>query len=470
VSELLETRRITASPRLPRGPHSLTREQVAANQRRRIQEGMIDTINEKGYTASTVSDVIKRAGVSRRAFYEHFANKDECFLATYDSLAAIGRHEPSRAFGPGESESSQESVQSALGDLFDLAIARPQALRVLMVEISAARPAGMGRREQLVVGYEEALRESLGLPRDPGAISNPLLRGVVGGILHVLYTQLRRGERRHLRALLPELVSWATAYWPAPPSLLGRVGATPRELELTGGRAPGSLSLGAAASHQRRLIRGESGRSRSFVAHSQRERILDAVTNLTVSGGYAALTVEGIAATASVSLQAFYQHFSDKQEAFLVAYEIGHDKALALVEQAYAAQTDWRYGVKAGITALFRFLTAEPAFAHLATVDVLAATECSTERAFKGMSAYTQMLLPGLDHAPDGVRPPEITVEAITGGIFELALHHALQGRIGELPAMVPRATYFSLAPFIGTEAAGEVATATASRGAVAAG
>jgi hypothetical protein len=50
-------------------------------------------------------------------------------------------------------------------------------------------------------------------------------------------------------------------------------------------------------------------------------------------------------------------------------------------------------------------------------------------------------------------------VQVIAGGLFELMLHHALQHRMQELPVMVPRATFFALAPFIGAEAAGEVAT-----------
>ncbi len=460
MSELLEQRRFAATPALPRGPHSLTREQVAANQRRRLLDGMIDAIDEKGYAASTVSDVIKRAGVSRKAFYEHFLNKDECFLATYDSIAAAGQRGACTAFA--RAGSLQESVQAALGDLFELAIARPEALRVLTVEIGAARPAGIERREQLVTGYEDVLRESLGLERGPSPIPNPVLRGVVGGILHVLYAQLRRGEHRRLRERLPELVSWTTAYWPAPESMRTLRDAPPRELDLTGGRAPGSLSLGASTSRLRRLPRGEHGTSRSFVVHSQRERILDAVTNLTARGGYSALTVEGIATEASVSLQAFYQHFHDKEDAFLVAYDIGHDKALALVEQAYRSEPDWRYGVRAGIAALFRFLAAEPAYAQMALVDVLAATERSTERAFRGAASYAQMLLPGFERTPNRERPPDIAVQAITGGLFELALHHAMQRRMHELPAMLPRATYFALAPFIGAREASEVATAPA--------
>ncbi|HWX46406.1 MAG TPA: TetR/AcrR family transcriptional regulator [Solirubrobacteraceae bacterium] len=460
MSEVLEDPQFASPPGLPRGPHSLTREQVASNQRVRLLEGMIDAIGEKGYAACTVSDVIKRAGVSRKAFYEHFANKEECFLATYDSIAANGRRGVADAFR--RAQGLPDSVEGALDELFDLALARPDALRVLMIEIGAAGPAGIGRREQLMAGFEEFLRENLGLPPGPGPIPNPVLRGVVGGLAHVLYAHLRRGERTQLRKRLPDLVKWATSYWPAPPSIMTLVDPTPRELclDLAGGRAPGSLSLGAASSRRRRLPRGENGTSRSFVVHSQRERILDAVTNLTARKGYAALTVEGIAAEAAVSLQAFYEHFKDKEDAFLVAYEIGHDKALALVEQAYAAEEDWRYGVRAGLSALFRFLAGEPSFAHMALIDVLAATERSSTRAFKGASSYTLMLLPGLDQSANGTRPPNVTVEAIAGGLFELCLHHALQDRMRELPVMTPRATYFALAPFIGADTAGEIATA----------
>ena len=132
------------------------------------------------------------------------------------------------------------------------------------------------------------------------------------------------------------------------------------------------------------------------------------------------------------------------------------------MEQAYRSEQDWRHGVRAAIAALFRFLAAEPAYAQMALMDVLAATERSSERAFRGAASYAQMLLPGLERGPARGRPADITMQAITGGLFELALHHAMQRRMHELPAMVPRATYFALAPFIGAQEAGEVATAPA--------
>jgi hypothetical protein len=132
---------------------------------------------------------------------------------------------------------------------------------------------------------------------------------------------------------------------------------------------------------------------------------------------------------------------------------------------AFPAESNARTCVPAGsvlegLTALFRFLAAEPAYAHIAMVDVLAATARTTERAFKGVTSYAQLLLPGLSYLPAGERPAPVTLEAVTGGIFELILHHALQDRMHELPAMVPRATYFTLAPFIGAAAAAEIAVA----------
>src|SRR5260370_5565213 len=76
--------------RLPRGPHARTREEVAANQQARIMSAMIELVGKQGYGPTTVAQVTARAGVSRKAFYEHFANKEECFLATYDTIVAEG--------------------------------------------------------------------------------------------------------------------------------------------------------------------------------------------------------------------------------------------------------------------------------------------------------------------------------------------------------------------------------------------
>lgn len=72
---------------LPRGRHNLTREQVRSSQRDRMLRGMADAVAERGYARATVADVLRRVHVSRETFYEHFAGKDDCFLATLDRSA-----------------------------------------------------------------------------------------------------------------------------------------------------------------------------------------------------------------------------------------------------------------------------------------------------------------------------------------------------------------------------------------------
>src|SRR5215218_1105093 len=69
---------------LPRGPHNLTRDDVLSSQRQRMLEAMAASVADKGYAGTTVSDVVAGAGVSRKTFYEHFRDKEDCFLAAFD--------------------------------------------------------------------------------------------------------------------------------------------------------------------------------------------------------------------------------------------------------------------------------------------------------------------------------------------------------------------------------------------------
>jgi AcrR family transcriptional regulator len=444
---------------LPRGVHSLSREQVAGNQRRRLMAAMTDAVGEQGYAKTTVAHVIARAGVSRKAFYQHFANKQECMLETYDALAAEGVEIVTEAYLK-ESE-TPASARSGIRALFEWAIENPRALRLVLIEVGSTGPAGIARREQLLGSFEELLRASLGLPPGP----NPVLRAIIGGLNQVLYTRAQAGSYAELRALVPALVQWATSYYPVPPAMVRLqegAPAPPRApVALVPGRAPGTLFAHISTAERRGIVGGRANVSRSLVVHSQRERILDAVANLTSERGYAGLTCESIAEEAAVSLQAFYTHFTGKEDAFLVAYEVGHHKSLAAVLRARDAHLDWEGGVRAGIAALFDFLASEPAFAHIALVDALTATHRTADRAAKGSIAYARMLAPDLDEATLAARPPRVIIEAISGGLFELCFSHALRGRVGVLPELLPAATYFSLAPFVGAEEAARLATET---------
>jgi AcrR family transcriptional regulator len=433
---------------------------MRAGQRLRLALAMIDAVGQDGYRETRVADVIARAGVSRKTFYELFDNKQDCLLATYDLVAeeAIRRIDLAYRAAKGW----PDRMEAAIGALLSAALENPGAVRLYLLEAPAVGPAGIERRERSIVRFEQSLREALELAPGKGTIAEVALKAIVGGLNRVVYRQALRGDSAKLIALAPDLTRWASSYYPAPASMMSGPVALSRDrrtaIALGGGRAPGTLAPHPPLGGRRGLARGDQNVSRSFVVQSQRERILDAVTNLTAREGYAALGVEGIAEEAAVSLVAFYEHFADKEDAFLVAFELGQAKGLAIVERAFAAQDDWRFAVRAGIAALFEFLATEPSFAHIALLDALIATEHTAQRSIATVDAFAQMLVPGLERT-EGLSPPVVTVEAIAGGLFDLCLHYALAGRIRELPELGPSATYIALAPFLGGEEAARIAT-----------
>jgi AcrR family transcriptional regulator len=456
--------------RLPRGPHSLSRDQVAANQRTRIGMAMLESIGEKGYVATTVSEVVSRAGVSRKAFYQHFANKEECFLVTYDAIVEEGRRRV--MYNLAEARGGSDHIETAIRALFSSALENPDALRMAITEITAVGPAGIERRERAITGYGELIREGLraeigadgGSPS--GGVQDATLRAVVGGLNRVLVACLngRRGVKP--LELVPDLARWAATYHPMPKSLQTSIARSrPKRARMQtaslngrqfGGRAPGTLSPRFPGERRR----SPHGASRGFVVHNQRERILDAVTNLTAANGYGALTVEDIASEAAISLQAFYEHFESKEDAFLVAYELGHSRGLDIVERAFANAPDWRTGVRDGLYNLTEYLASEPSFARLSLMGTSVATPRAVKLSERGVSAYAQLLAPGLEEVPKSKRPPAIALDAIAGGLQEIFLHYAAHGRLQELPELAPEATYIALAPFLGTQEAARVACA----------
>src|SRR3954463_2098239 len=124
---------LTAPRALPRGPHQLAREVVVASQRGRLLDAMAEAVAEKGYATTTVADVIARARVSRKTFYEHFRDKEECFLAAYDEGVAILMKEIRRA---GEHEQSfLERMRARVRAYLSLLVEEPAFARAYLIEI-----------------------------------------------------------------------------------------------------------------------------------------------------------------------------------------------------------------------------------------------------------------------------------------------------------------------------------------------
>jgi len=442
-------------PALPRGPQALPREQVAADQRERLFAAMVQAVNERGFLATTISDLTAGAGVSRRSFYEHFANKEDCLLATYDAIVERLTRRLSDAVASA-GEGWREQLEAFIRALFEGVVERPDAARLVCVEMAAAGPVGIERWAQGAALLERFIGAVFERDPGPGTVPEPIARAIVGALRKILYSRVRTNRSRRalkgsLMKVVPDLMDWIAAYYPAPAGLSPRPRSR-RLRPLPTGRAPGTLTLPPRRG-ARGLPSGEHNLPRGFVVYNQRERIFDAIANLTAAGGYPALGIEEIAAEAAVSLATFYEHFANKEEAFLATYEVGHARAVAAATRALDFKLTLAENVSRGAAALLEFLAAEPSYAHLACVDVVIAHPHVAGRLDEANSSYAALLDLGREQTALAL-PAPIVGEAIVGGVFELLHDQILQGRTRRLPELTDHVAYIALAPFIGGEAA----------------
>ena len=145
-----------ASPRLPAGRHGLPREFIAQNQRERIVTALVDTVAERGYNATTVANITKAASVSRRTFYEHFADKEACFLAAYEMVAdhiAASMRAAAESF-----EEWPQQVRAALATMLRFLAGEPELARLCMIEPVAAGGKIAARHRDSMQGLVEILK------------------------------------------------------------------------------------------------------------------------------------------------------------------------------------------------------------------------------------------------------------------------------------------------------------------------
>jgi AcrR family transcriptional regulator len=426
---------------------------------------MLQLVSRQGYEASTVAEVISLIGMSRKTFYEQFEDRRGCFMWVCNQVASSWHERAGEAIA--EAPAGRERTAALLQALFEAAVEQPGALRSVMLEAAVVRPGGLELRERAIADWSAMLASSLGTERGEEPLSPDLARALFGGIVRTLHSRLPAGvrprapRRAQLMDLVPQLADWVGSYGEHPPRRRenGAAGNNAAPLLLLGGRAPGTLALASRSNRRRGLPRGENPISRSFVVHSQRERILDAVANLSAAKVYANLTIPEIVQEAAVSVQAFYEHFSGKEDAFLVAYAIGHRRALVAFERAFESQQDWPNAVHTGLQALLGFFAAEPSFAHCALVDAPSASERAASLLAQGITAYVGMLELGYKELGAGQPPPPpIAAEAIACALHELCFGYVVHGRARELSDLVPEATFLALTPFIGGAAAAQVA------------
>jgi AcrR family transcriptional regulator len=189
---------------LPRGRHGLSRDHVLASQRGRMLDAICQAVAEKGYARTAVADVIERAGVSRETFYEHFADKEECFLAAYELASDTLRSAVAEAL-PAEPADPLERYDRAMAAYLETMSRERAYTRVFLIDVYGAGPAALARRFQVFQGFVDLIAEIFGARSAADRALCEALVGAVSSLVTIRVAVGKFGELPGLRGQIREI-------------------------------------------------------------------------------------------------------------------------------------------------------------------------------------------------------------------------------------------------------------------------
>ena len=172
--------------------------------------GMIEAVSVRGYPRTTVADVIAFAGVSRRAFYEQFENKEACFLATYGIVVARAHKCVLDAWAAERGWANR--LHASCKALLDGVAEKPKGPRLVLVDSLGIGPRARERMTLAAHKFERVLATGFHLDPDGVELSPLTVRAIVAGIRHVAFTRMYERRERELLTLTDEVLDWIESY------------------------------------------------------------------------------------------------------------------------------------------------------------------------------------------------------------------------------------------------------------------
>jgi AcrR family transcriptional regulator len=207
---------------------------------------------------------------------------------------------------------------------------------------------------------------------------------------------------------------------------------------------------------ERSIPRGPRRTSPEAVAATQRDRLLDGIVRTVAEKGYPHARVSDICRAAGVTRPVFYELFAGKEDAFLAAHRHGTALLLRAMDAAFRTGEDWPTAMRAGLATMLAILAEAPAFATMAVVEIEAVGPAGRGERARLLARFHRFFVaapvPGADRAvPVGRRE---LVAAVVGGAYTSLYRWIDDGRVRDLPDLLPALTFYVLAPFLGPEAA----------------
>jgi AcrR family transcriptional regulator len=186
-------------------PASVTRSSAHADQRRRILRAVGELAAERGYSDVSVELIVKRAHVSFKTFYKHFASKEDCFAALFES-AVIATEATIRRRLAAEPLPWPDQVALALRTLIELILDEPAIARAIIVESPTVGPAITERYERATKALAPLFRAGRQLNPRGAELPDTIEDTLAGSVFWSAYERLIVGEADELADYLPVLL------------------------------------------------------------------------------------------------------------------------------------------------------------------------------------------------------------------------------------------------------------------------
>jgi AcrR family transcriptional regulator len=420
--------------RLPHGPHRLPRNEVIRHQRARIHGAMVEAVHRNGYERTSIKEVIGLAGVSRRSFYELFANKQECFLATFDVIAGheIQRMENAYAASEGGLADRLSAPYEALAEQ---AAQNRKGATLALLEAQTAGAPGTLRLRRATTICERMLAQSFADAPDAARLPAPVVRGIAGGLHGALGSALRdQDSEQPTRS--DEMLRWTLQFQtPGAASmetlLFPRVRRRMREISL------------ASAHHAHPQMNGE-------LARDERGRLLHQALRLAALHDYRELTAPQIADEARVPIDAFLELFVGRDDCYLAALETIGEQLLGILADRERSGGDWPAAVRLMLSDLLSYLGANPLYARTIAQEAFTAGSEAVRDTLELSEQIAARLTERAPPAPGRA----FALAGIAGAILHTVRCQVVSGRIQLLGVLSDHLSYVVLAPFIGADAA----------------
>jgi AcrR family transcriptional regulator len=207
-----------------------------------------------------------------------------------------------------------------------------------------------------------------------------------------------------------------------------------------------------------RLTRMPPGRHNlppDFVAQNQRARLGIAIVHLVAKQGYPATSLNQIVKTAGVARHTFYEHFSSKEELFLMVFDEAAEEALRLTREAIEAEPGpWEEKVRAALAALLAHIAADLVLARVCLIESQSAGLTVLARYEAMLREFATILRAGRERSSaEGEGLPESLEDIAVGGVVWM-ITKCLSEDSAHIEELLPGALEFVLTPYVGESAA----------------